>query len=307
MAPRYPVLTQNSNKIFNDLRKLEGFGAELEKMIGAGRAADGITSADVAEYLTRLGSEAQNARYRLSTTVTKTDLDQLENKLAEFKAVEFNLPPYLGDDIPFDAPSAKLGYFQVKNDDRETVEALVCLYNQGIIENSWNFQPINAVNDSGVVINIDNVIDAVGSPSTLSNIDARHLMSSIAHRDYEVSFYMTIEDELYSSAFFMTEIVPTTAGITYKYVDLDVLLSSTSTAPKSHTETFIPTNAGTALDQLDISYEIKVTVYRTQDEMSIRLEDKNGYMPILKTFAAEGVDHFGFLGSKFTRGATGTA
>jgi hypothetical protein len=51
MAPRYPVFTQNSNKALNELKKLDGFGSELENLIGAGSAADGISAADVANYL----------------------------------------------------------------------------------------------------------------------------------------------------------------------------------------------------------------------------------------------------------------
>jgi len=32
MAPKYPVITQNSNKALNELKKLEGFGSELENI-----------------------------------------------------------------------------------------------------------------------------------------------------------------------------------------------------------------------------------------------------------------------------------
>lgn len=56
MAPKYPVFTQNSNSTLKELRKLEGFGTELEALIGEGSAADGITASDVAGYLKEIGA-----------------------------------------------------------------------------------------------------------------------------------------------------------------------------------------------------------------------------------------------------------
>ena len=70
---KYPTMTQKSNKVLNDLKKLDGFTSELESLIGQGSAADGITAADIAKYLKELGTKTNLHDTNIATISNNLD------------------------------------------------------------------------------------------------------------------------------------------------------------------------------------------------------------------------------------------
>ena len=198
MAPRYPVFTQNSNKALNELKKLDGFGSELENLIGAGSAADGISAADVANYLKELGSKTSlhdanivNINGDLTQLGTKTslhdtnianingDLTQLGTKtslhdtniaglVAKTDIHEKKLPGSLlpvalsfdGVDLPtgYAVAAATQGQLATREFDNSQIDAFVSMYNVEGISTEWNAEFVNAPLTNGTVSNVDNII-----------------------------------------------------------------------------------------------------------------------------------------------------
>jgi hypothetical protein len=177
MAPRYPVLTQNSNKALNELKKLEGFGSELENLIGAGSAADGISAADVANYLKELGSKTslhdtnivninsdlatralkttlKDTARALKTTLkdTDTDLQQAKTKIpSQIDPVIFT-PSWSGSNS-YDLPEIVNGMFPLLGLDYRHTDSLVLPHTNGISAD-WQSEFTNAVIDVNFVTNL---------------------------------------------------------------------------------------------------------------------------------------------------------
>ena len=112
MAPRYPVITQNSNKALNELKKLEGFGEELEYLIGAGSAADGISAGDVANYLKQLGTKTSLHDTNIATI--NSDLETRASALTLSTKMKSGLdnvlPVNLVKELEGPEASSKFGY-----------------------------------------------------------------------------------------------------------------------------------------------------------------------------------------------------
>lgn len=260
MAPTYPVFTQNNNKVLNDLKKLDGFGAELEALIGAGSADDGISAADVANYLKQLGvktgqhdvaladrvskqalensgllsvinnitgndsqdlEETDLAAYLGRTTkvqndhtyfldnsaVSKEKFRSLTSAFTEFKKVEFSLPVTPAPNpIIFTPPAVNTGYIQVRDKDSITVNALVSMFNRGIINGSWDVEFINAPDDNGFVRNVDNML--TGVDRLISSSATRHLMCVKPEASFEIKMSFMVKDAADFSDFFMYSIIP---------------------------------------------------------------------------------------------------
>ena len=177
MAPRYPVLTQNSNKALNELKKLEGFGSELENLIGVGSAADGISAADVANYLKELGSKTslhdanivninsdlatralkttlKDTATALKTTLkdTDTDLQEAKTKIpTQIDPVIFT-PSWSGSNS-YDLPEIVNGMFPLLGLDYRHTDSLVLPHTNGISAD-WQSEFTNAVIDVNFVTNL---------------------------------------------------------------------------------------------------------------------------------------------------------
>lgn len=175
MAPKYPVFTQNSNKALNELRKLEGFGSELETLIGQGSAADGISAGDVANYLKQLGTKTsthdtnittitedlQTRALKSSLNDTNKDLQNTKEKVPSSLSPVIFTPSWSGTPS-YTVPSIDNGSYPLIGLDFNHVDSLVHPHADGISAD-WNSDFTNAVIDGGYVSNLSTKLFYTGS------------------------------------------------------------------------------------------------------------------------------------------------
>lgn len=278
----------SNSEYFNNLNNI---APEMQNVLGNNVMSDGITPEIFSNYNKLLGIEAQHNKQQIELTASKNQVDMLENKLKEFKAVDFNLPPNKGTSSLV-VPETKRGFSPLRNDAHHTVNGLVSVFNTGIIPDTWTITPELEENDSGVMINKNNIFNA--TDETLDKYSLNHLMTGVELNDYKLSFSVSIKDLTKSSAFLMFDILGEGSSFVYNFYDFDSHYNNALLALKTHSDNLnLATSSGSGSEYFEINKEYNVTVYKQGSEIAI-LFDASG-TTTRKVFSVNEVGNFGFL------------
>lgn len=204
MPTTYPVFTQTSNKILRDLQSINTFSSVLNDVLGGDPSADGISAADVAQYLQQVGAISTSiptlsARLDghdtdIANKASTSDLTNAVSGLASSDDIAHlassNAPVPLGTvPVPpagfLPAPPTQ-GYIPVSDQSGKQAAQLISLYAEGI-DGKVDADLVTAPLDNGTLSVIDIILSSTATDVPTVDINnVSNLMTVSSVRDASV-------------------------------------------------------------------------------------------------------------------------
>jgi hypothetical protein len=311
--PKYPVFVQSQAPLRNELRIIETIQEDIVSSLNSGDLLakinkllktnyTSVTPAILAEYLSRHTQITTDHSDFLNTSVvSKEEFRNLTSIYKEFKSIEFNLPV-----TP--APPANLftvvdvsnGYIQVRDENQLTTNALVSMFNSGVINNSFSLDFINAPNDNGFVVNVDNTLVGANALSSATRTANDHLMSVQKVTDFAMQMKFSFADKDQLTHFFMYDLAPAVSSnaqqpYEYKYLDINSALSTNPYVPAHSTNPMSVVATDTSVLTPGTFYTVNLV--KTGGIVNFTITDENGNFKGSATDSTASINgaYFGFL------------
>ena len=216
-----------------------------------------------------------------NSVVSKYQVRNLTSAFTEFKSVEFSLPiAPAPDDSLFTPTTTNKSYIKVTDSELLTTNALVSMYNKGVIRNSWTETPVYESNDNGFVKVVDKEIVGNDNLSPSHKYSPRHLMCARPSSNFNLSLSFSITDLQTYNEFFIYDLSantdPTNGGPAFygKYLDISSILSSNSVVCKDIDDL----SSVVPLSQIDISNDVfyNLSIYKLENNIYFTLTDEDG-------------------------------
>ena len=172
------------------------------------------------------------------------------------------------------------GYIKVTDSELLTTNALVSMYNKGVIRNSWTDTPVHESNDNGFVKVVDKELVGNDDLTPSSKYSPRHLMCARPSSNFNLSFSFSIGNLADYNEFFMYDLSANTdpsngnPAFYGKYLDISAILRSNTVVCKdlSGLSVIVP------LSQTDISNDVfyNLSIYKLENNIYFTLTDEDG-------------------------------